>query len=112
MQSDNRLWRIQVLDCAILYLVAACGGGAAEKPRAEGDDDAHFVVMKDGKSAWPPVGPGCDALVACCKDAAVGRPEVDLACQLSAVEPDCEEGRKAVVELLEHDDASVPAACR
>jgi hypothetical protein len=98
--------------CVMVCLVAACGGGTAEKPRAEGNDDSHVVVMKDGKSAWPPVGPGCDALVACCKDAAVGRPDVDLACQLSAVKPDCEEGRKAVVELLENDGASVPDACR
>src|SRR5450432_1358275 len=98
---------------ATLYLSAACGGGTQEGPRTRGNDEPHFVVVRDGKSAWPPVGPGCDALVACCKDAATGRPDVDLACQMSAVKPpDCERGRKAVVELLDHDGAPVPASCR
>jgi hypothetical protein len=97
---------------AVLCLSAACGGATQEKPRTQGEEDPHFVVMKDGKPAWPPVGPGCDALVACCKDAAPGRPDVDLACQLGAATRDCAQGRKAVVELLDSDGTAVPATCR
>jgi hypothetical protein len=93
-------------------MFAACGGGTQESKHAQSDDEPHFVVMQEGKPAWPPVGPGCEALVACCKDAALGRPDVDLACQMSAVKPDCEQGRKAVVELLDHDGTAVPTACR
>jgi len=104
--------RVWIVGCLALTVAVACGGGTKEKARAQSNDDPQFVVMKDGKPAWPPVGPGCDALVACCKDASTGRPAIDLACQMSAVEPDCAQGRKAVVELLDHDGAAVPASCR
>jgi hypothetical protein len=97
---------------AVVCLLVACGGGTKESPPPQRSEDPEFVVMKDGKPAWPPVGPGCDTLIACCKEAAPGRPEVNLACQMSAVEPNCPLGRKAVIELLENGDVSVPAACR
>lgn len=96
----------------LAVLLCACGGGAQESPHTQTEAQPQIAVMKDGKSAWPPVGPGCEQLVACCKDASTGRPDIDLACQISAAVPDCPTGRKAVVELLDSDGSAVPASCR
>jgi hypothetical protein len=101
---------VQYLGCLALAFVIACGGGTQESsPRTQGSDAPQFVVMQDGKPVWPPVGPGCDAFVKCCNEASPGRPEINLTCQLMAATPDCEAGRKSVVEQLGHN---APASCR
>lgn len=96
---------------AALRLLVGCGGGAQESARTPGNDEPQFAVMKGGKPTWPPVGPGCDAFVACCKDAATRIPEVELTCKIFAAAPDCTNGRKSVVEMFEHDESPIPATC-
>ncbi len=72
------------------------------------------TVTTEGKNVWPPRGPGCDKLVACCDAAARLSGTVGLSCQLSvAVQPvDCKKAQDNVVGTMKDLGVAPPAECK
>jgi hypothetical protein len=72
-------------------------------------------VDVDGKPVWPPQGPGCAELVACCSGFSGSGVEVDamrLVCQFSvAKKADCPRALATVRSVLSEKGEPSPAAC-
>lgn len=102
---------------AVLASLAACGGSPppAEEPAAA---PPTMMLFTNGEPVWPPSGPGCDALVACCDDAAAVDKGASFGCQLAIAaanekgEPEpCVAARADVVAMLTEQKAAIPATC-
>jgi hypothetical protein len=72
-------------------------------------------VSVDGRPVWPPQGPGCAELVACCngfRGDQVADKAMGLACQLSVTkEADCPRALGTVRAIVREKGATPPAAC-
>ncbi len=70
-------------------------------------------VTQDGKSVWPPKGPGCEALVKCC-DAFKNDSTVTLGCQLAvtANPKDCKVASKTAKKLIQELGHKLPKECQ
>jgi len=70
-------------------------------------------VTTDGHSVWPPHGPGCDQLVACCQAAASAASDVSLFCQMSvATQPvNCATAMQSVRSYLGERGMPTPPQC-
>jgi hypothetical protein len=82
------------------------------RPGGPGDLGDQKVVA-DGMTVWPPTGPGCEPLVACCRAAAGLDRAMGLACQLSVARTpvDCGKALAMVRRLMGERMMAVPAAC-
>jgi len=82
----------------------------------EGGEDmpGNARIMSDGKPVWPPEGPGCERLVACCDAASKDSSAVGLACQLSvAAEPlDCVKALDSVRNIISELGLKTPGDCK
>ena len=72
-----------------------------------------IMVTTEGKNVWPPKGPGCDKLVACCEAADKLGGTIGLSCQLSVAiqPPDCKKAVDSVVGTIKELGAAPPAEC-
>jgi len=116
------LARCTLIGCTVLYL-AACGGSTQDSPQPKKpninavvskDKDGNVIVtvLKDGQPTWPPVGDGCDAFVACCKDAVALKTDFDLECKLLApTMKTCEQGREITARSVASKGLAVPDTC-
>jgi hypothetical protein len=102
---------------AALVSLAACGGSPppAEEPAAGAPT---MVLFTEGEPVWPPSGPGCDALIACCDDAATVDKGANFAYQLAIAaanekgEPEpCVAARADIAAMLAEQNAAIPATC-
>ena len=82
------------------------------QPAGPGDLGEHKVIA-DGMSVWPPAGPGCEPLVACCRAAAALDRAMGLACQLSVARQtvDCGKARAMMRRLIGERKMAVPGPC-
>lgn len=82
----------------------------------EGGDSmpGNAKVMSDGKPLWPPEGPGCERLIACCNAASRESSAVGLACQMSvAVKPlDCGKALESVQGIISELGLKTPGECK
>jgi hypothetical protein len=64
--------------------------------------------------AWPPSGPGCEKLVACCEAAQRVEPALGLGCQLSAAQRpvDCAGALQTVTSMIREMGRPLPDPCR
>jgi hypothetical protein len=73
-------------------------------------------VVVDGKPVWPPQGPGCADLVACCNGFSGSGVEIDamqLVCQFSVTKrADCPRALTTVRSVVSEKGEQAPAACR
>jgi hypothetical protein len=72
-------------------------------------------MLVEGTPIWPPQGPGCAELVACC-EAFVGDDvaprAMQLACQLSVAKgPDCPRALDTVQTIVHENGEALPASC-
>jgi hypothetical protein len=72
-------------------------------------------VVVDGKPVWPPKGPGCAELVACCNgfsgDDVVVK-AMQLACQLSVTkEPNCPRALTTIRTIVSEKGEALPSSC-
>lgn len=66
----------------------------------------------DGRSIWPPEGPGCPELVRCCTDLSALDESLAFACQLAVGrDPDCPTALRTSVAIAGESDVALPAAC-
>jgi hypothetical protein len=77
------------------------------------DDPGGTQVLVDGKAVWPPSGPGCEALVSCCRAAAAVERAFGLACQLGLAQrrSSCGDAQVVLKRIIQERGATVPAAC-
>jgi hypothetical protein len=72
-------------------------------------------VLVDGKPVWPPKGPGCAELVACCNGFSgdqIADKAMGLVCQLSVTkEADCPRALATVRAVVREKGATLPASC-
>lgn len=70
-------------------------------------------VTTGGRAAWPPQGPNCERLVACCQQASSSMSDVALMCQMSVATPpvDCLRALGEVRQYLTERQAPVPPLC-
>jgi hypothetical protein len=82
----------------------------------EGGDSmpGNAKVLSDGKPLWPPEGPGCERLIACCNAASKESSAVGLACQMSvAAEPlDCAKALESVQGIISELGLMTPGECK
>ena len=117
---------------------APAGGGAAgDKPSAKPvgtkllqdakDSPKAFKLSKDdgsghglgkvsltvdGRSVWPPAGPGCPELERCCAALAGVDASMALACLLAVGrDPDCPTALRTSVAIAGESSVALPAAC-
>jgi hypothetical protein len=90
------------------------GKTAVEIVEGGKDMPGNAVVTSDGKAVWPPSGPGCGRLVACCDAASKESSAVGLACQLSVgTRPlDCGKALESVQGIIAELGLKMPEACK
>ncbi|MEM9195488.1 MAG: hypothetical protein AAGF12_40335 [Myxococcota bacterium] len=103
---------------AVLFLLVACGDDGRTitvdpndlpSPRSPATEGVQVEV--EGQSVWPPEGPSCEALIACC-EGADALPAVGLFCRLSVVEqPGCAEALALVRTHIREQGHPLPEAC-
>jgi hypothetical protein len=71
-------------------------------------------VQLGGGPVWPPSGPGCEKLVACCESAQRLEPAIGLGCQLSVAQRpvDCAVALQSVTSMIREMGRPLPDACR
>ena len=115
----------------------AGGGAAGDKPSAKPvgtkllqdakDSPKAFKLSKDdgsghglgkvsmtvdGRSVWPPEGPGCPELARCCTALAGVDDSMALACLLAVGrDPDCPTALRTSVAIAGESSVALPAAC-
>ena len=115
----------------------AGGGAAGDKPSAKPvgtkllqdakDSPKAFKLSKDdgsghglgkvsltvdGRSVWPPEGPGCPELARCCTALAGVDESMALACLLAVGrDPDCPTALRTSVAIAGESSVALPAAC-
>jgi len=66
----------------------------------------------DGRSVWPPAGPGCPELERCCAALAGVDASMALACLLAVGrDPDCPTALRTSVAIAGESSVALPAAC-
>ena len=97
---------MKLLIISAVVLGCLLGGVVQAKP-------AGLSVQQDGKSVWPPKGPGCDALVKCC-DAFKNDSTVTLGCQLgvTANANDCKAASKTIKQMIQELGHKLPKECQ
>ena len=66
----------------------------------------------DGRSVWPPEGPGCPELVGCCTELVARDESLALACLLAAGrDPDCPTAQRTSVAIAGESGVARPIAC-
>jgi hypothetical protein len=71
-----------------------------------------FALTVDGRSVWPPEGPGCPELVRCCTAIVALDDSLALACLLATGrDPDCPTALRTSVAIAGESNVSPPAAC-
>ena len=109
--------------CGLLDALRARDEAGKSDPReqpaieiVEGGDNmpGNAKVMSDGKPVWPPEGPGCDRLIACCNAASEESSAVGLACQMSAAAKplDCAKALESVQGIISELGLKTPAECK
>jgi hypothetical protein len=80
---------------------------------APGGGLSGMQVQVDGRPVWPPQGPGCDQLVACCRDGTAIDSSIGLACQLSmAIDgATCPNAMASVRSSIAEMGRAVPPSC-
>jgi hypothetical protein len=71
-------------------------------------------VQVDGRPVWPPQGPGCDQLVACCRDGTAIDSAIGLSCQLSMATDGatCPGALQSVRAMIAELGRPLPASCQ
>ena len=71
-----------------------------------------FALTVDGRSVWPPQGPGCPELVRCCTEIVALDDSLALACLLAVGrDPDCPTALRTSVAVAGESNVAPPAAC-
>jgi len=92
----------------IVGIILSCLFGGVVQAKSAG-----LSVQQDGKSVWPPKGPGCEALVKCC-DAFKNDSTVTLGCQLgvTANPKDCKAASKTIKQMIQELGHKLPVECQ
>lgn len=125
------LGRLVALPLALLVALSACQRGSSNQgapqnptPPGQGGGDQQIVIGPGGglggtqvnvdrRPAWPPQGPGCERLVACCQQASSALSDIGMFCQMSVAMPpvDCARALTEVRSYLAERGAQTPAVC-
>jgi len=82
------------------------------KDDGSGHGLGKFALTVDGRSVWPPEGPGCPELVRCCTAIVALDDSLALACLLAVGrDPDCATAMRTSVAIAGESNVSPPAAC-
>jgi hypothetical protein len=66
----------------------------------------------DGRSVWPPEGPGCAELIRCCTELVARDESLTLACLLATGrDPDCATALRTSEAVAGESGVALPAAC-
>ena len=93
---------------------------AKDSPKAfklsKDDGSGHGLgkvsMTVDGRSVWPPEGPGCPELARCCTALAGVDESMALACLLAVGrDPDCPTALRTSVAIAGESSVALPAAC-
>jgi hypothetical protein len=93
---------------------------AKDSPKAfklsKDDGSGHGLgkvsMTVDGRSVWPPEGPGCPELARCCTALAGVDDSMALACLLAVGrDPDCPTALRTSVAIAGESSVALPAAC-
>lgn len=83
---------------------------------SENKNDGHglgkVAVKLDGKPIWPPSGPGCDKLIACCTPLA-SDDGLAILCQFAlGRDRECAVAQRTVTQIVAENGMALPPACR
>lgn len=94
-------------------LLTACAPRSAPPVSSPTSREAPGLILSVGdKPVWPPSGPGCAELIACCDGAASVESSASLFCQLGlAAGKSCPDTQALVVAYLAEKRLPAPAAC-
>jgi hypothetical protein len=78
-----------------------------------GDGLGNMSVARDGKSVWPPAGPGCPQLVTCCEQLTALEDAMALACLLAmGRDQDCATAKSTVWAIAQEHRLAMPDSCQ
>lgn len=96
-------------------LLRDCMGSDQKYLLAKNQNDGHglglVAVSLDGKPVWPPSGPGCEKLIACCNPLA-SDDALALACQLAmGRDRECAVAQETVMQMVLEQGKVMPPSC-
>lgn len=92
----------------------SASGRSAETPPDCGPENSlgGMCMSSGGKSLWPPTGPGCERLVACCKAMSSDlKPATGCLLAPMAYPGDCPAMLKSATSMAKEQGKDLPAAC-
>jgi hypothetical protein len=97
-------------------LLRDCMGSEKRYLLAKNQNDGHGLgltaVSLEGKPLWPPSGPACERLIACCTPLASDN-NLSMMCQFAVGrDPDCAAARQTVTQIVLEQNKALPPSCR
>jgi hypothetical protein len=83
-----------------------------ELAKNDGHGFGNVTVRLEGKPVWPPSGPGCERLIACCTPLA-SDDSLALACQFAVGrDRECAIAQQTIRQIVMENGLALPPSCR